>query len=79
MNTYGTLDYSHSSGTWELVDREGERVPVKEGDVISLGYLQGKEVCAVLLKDMLGRWEWAITPFDATPRPGGTATIRRGA
>ena len=77
MNTYGTLDYSHGSGTWELVDREGERIPVKEGDVISLGYLQGKEVCAVLLKDMMGRWEWAVTPVDAKPRPGGTATIRR--
>lgn len=79
MNTFGTLDYSHAQGTWELIAREGERILVKEGDVISLGYLQGKEVQAVLLKDMMGRWEWAVTPVDATPRPGGSATIRRGA
>lgn len=79
MNTYGTLDYSHGSGAWELVDREGERITVKEGDVISLGYIMGKEVLAVLTKDMMGRWEWAVTPVDPKPRPGGTATIRRTA
>lgn len=77
MNTYGTLDYSHGSGTWELVDREGQRISIKEGDCISLGYLQGREVIAVLQKDMMGHWVWAVTPVDATPRPGGTATIRR--
>ena len=79
MNTYGTLDYSHGTGTWELIDREGERITVKEGDCISLGYVMGKEVLAVLTKDMVGRWEWAVTPVDANPRPGGTATIRRTA
>ena len=79
MNTYGTLDYSHGTGTWDLIAREGERITVKEGDCISLGYVMGKEVLAVLTKDMVGRWEWAVTPVDAKPRPGGTATIRRTA
>ncbi len=77
MNTYGTLDYSNYRGTWELIDREGERITIKEGDVISLGFLQGREVCATLLRNMTGQLEWAISPVDATPRPGGTATIRK--
>lgn len=79
MNTYGTLDYSHGSGTWELVDREGQRISIKEGDCISLGFLQGREVCATLLRNMTGQLEWAISPIDSTPRPGGHVTIRRAA
>ena len=34
---------------------------------------------SILQKDMMGQWVWAVTPVDATPRPGGTATIRRAA
>lgn len=79
MHRFGTLDYSHAQGTWGIVPREGEPIPVEVGDTIILGYVQGEEVLATLVEDSMGNLVWCSNAVDTTPKPGKPATIRQTA
>lgn len=79
QNNYGTLDYSPIEKTWSLKDPRGDGISLpinlREGDVIRLGVLQGKEVKAVLLKDFTGGWVWCVNEIHAQPEVGGFVAL----
>ena len=75
---YGRLEYIKSENRYEIIDAfDGERIPVSEGDAITIGHLMGHTIRAIPFKDGDG-WNWCISklprlkpPFDGVVSIGG--------